>query len=268
MIVAFYAPMHGQCAVSSNTLSIASVMALLYDVKILILQSHFDMNNMEALVVRKPKTIDDMDILDDYGMDSLIRNMNLEQINKKMIENSCYSFVNDRIHLLPGTKEVNREMFEYSMDKTIVDVMEEANKHYDYVFIDVNSGRNQITEKILTYSDMVAVNLSQNPQVIDHFFERNTIDLKKVIYLLGNYDRRSRFTVTNITLLYSQINKKDVAAIEYCVAFRDAIWNASVLKFFRKNLNCRKKDKNYGYIQSVKDAARLIMRKAGDKRVK
>lgn len=261
-VIAAYAPMHGQTGQSSNVLAIISAIALKQKVRILILQSHFDMNNLEASLYQKSMMEKEFDFWDDYGIDTLLRNMKLNRIDEKMIYNSCYSFLDERVHLLPGTKQVNKEIYEHTFFNSFETILNEARKHYDYIFIDVNSGRGELTQKSIECADMVMVNLSQNPQLIDNFFDDNKIDRSKNVYVIGNYDRRSRYNRRNLINTFPGLTKDNTAVIEYCVSYRDAIWNSSVLSFFRKNINVSMKNRNYSFIKSVIDTSNMIRREA------
>lgn len=258
MVIANYSPQHGQTGATSNMLAIILVLILKFNLNILAMQSHFKMNNLEASLWREPKQIKITDPFDDYGMDSLIRNRKMAQMDKKMLEYSCHTLMDGKLHLLPGTRKVSEEVYERESG-ILLDIMEMARKQYDHVFIDVNSGDKEITNRILEEADLVLVNLCQNPQVLDNYFSNpKEIDSKK-LFLIGNYDSRCRCNLQNMRYNYPELEKKITLPIEYCVGYKDAIFDSETIRFFKRNLDANQKSKNYRFMKNVTDAAERIV---------
>lgn len=257
MVIANYSPQHGQTGATSNMLAIILALVLTEEQNILVMQSHFKMNNLEASLLKKPKQTLAVDPFDDYGMDSLIRNKNMTALDKQLIENSSYSFLDGKLQLLPGTRKVSGEDYEKE-SSVLLDIMETAKECYDQVFIDVSSRESELTNQILNTADLVIVNLCQNQQVLETFFSSERIDLPNKLYLFGNYDCRSRYNITNLLHQFRGLDKKKTLPIAYCVGYRDAIWDADVIRFFQKNLQGKKTNKNDTFIKNVSAAAKYI----------
>lgn len=262
MVIANYSPQHGQAGATSNMIAITLSLVLKYNQKILVMQSHFKMNNLEASLLKKPKQMIAVDPFDDYGIDSLIRNKNMILLDKHLIENSSYSFLEGNFQLLPGTRKVSGEDYEKE-SMVLLDIIEVAKECYDHVFIDVSSGEGERTNQILNAADLVIVNLCQNPQVMETFFSSEKVQLPNKLYVFGNYDCRSRYNITNLLHEYRGLDKKRTLPIEYCVGYRDAIWDADVIRFLKKNLNEKKKNKNYPFVQNVNKVAECILKVKG-----
>lgn len=258
MVIANYSPQHGQTGATSNMLAILLLMVLKYDQNVFVLQSHFKMNNLEGALVKKLSQ-PAMDSLDEYGMDSLIRNRNVANLDKKLIDYSCHSFLDGRLQLLPGTTMISEEIYRQE-SSILLDVLKAARSCYDQVFIDVTSSDSELTNQILQEADLVLVNLCQNTQVLDNFFLGEKTALPNKIFLFGNYDKRSRYNLTNLRFEYRELDKKRTFPIEYCTGYRDAMWDAEIISFFRRNLDLKKSHKNYAFIQSIERAAKEILK--------
>ena len=262
MVVAFYSPMHGQAGTSCNLVSIALLLALKYHKKLFLMESHFGKNALESMLVKRPNEVE-VSYLEDFGIDVLTRSKSLTDLKEEQLLNASFSFLKNQIHLLPGTKQVNREIFEQSIQQTIIDVIEVADEYHDMVFIDVNANQDELTNQILERADLVVVNLSQNPFMIQQYKKRKEID--KIIYLIGNYDKLSHFNLKNLSYLFPFLSKKNTVPICYDVSLRDAVYDATVISFMRKQLNKEIKKGKKPYIKGVLKACDLILRKEGEK---
>lgn len=262
MVIANYSPQHGVTGATSNMVAIVSILALKHDQNILVLQNHFKMNNLESTLVKEQKQGLEIDPNDDYGMDSLIRNRKAAQMDKKMLEYSCHTLLDGKIHLLPATRKVSEEVYEKESG-ILLEILDMARNEYDHIFIDLNSGERESTNRILERADLVLINLSQNKQVMESYKANKKGEDGKKIYLIGNYDSRSKCNISNMRYLYPDLEKKITFPIEYCVGYKDAIWDSTALKFFRKNVDVKPKTKNYQFIKSVKDIASYIMEREG-----
>jgi len=266
MVVAFYSPMHGQAGTSGNLLSIAILFALKYQKKLFLMESHFEKNALESMLVKKTKQRE-FSFYEDFGIDLLVRSKVLTSLDEEQLINASFSFLNNQIHLLPGTRQVNRDIFEQSIHQTILDVIEIANQEHDMVFIDVNASKNDLTNQILERADLIVANLSQNPWLIKQFFEQVPKDKGKLIYVLGNYDKNSQFNLRNLSYQFPLLSSKNTATILYDGLWRDAMFDANTISFMRKKLNCEHKKKKVPFIDGVEKACSLILRGVGEKSV-
>lgn len=261
MVVAFYSPMHGQAGTTSNMLSIALLLTLKFNKKICLMEGHFKKNALESMLIKRPNE-DEFSYFEDFGIDLMIRGNVLSQSKEERLLNSSFSFLNNQIHLLPGTRQVNQEIFEESIQPHIIEIIEIADQCHDMVFIDMNASKDRWTNQILKRADLIVVNISQNPWLIQQFDERS--EQEKFLYLIGNYDKKSQFNQTNLRYLFPFLSKKNTIAIPYNVIWRDAIYDARSIHCMRKMLPKETKRKNQPYIKAVSRACAFILRKEGE----
>lgn len=257
MKIAFWSNVHGQTGTTSNTIAIAIMETLIYKEMNAIIQSHFNLNILEhSLIGRNLNGIENFDI----GIDALSRDIKFMPLNEQTILNASISLLNKQLNLIPSTTKKNREIYEKDMSNVFNHIIEEIQKHHDNIFIDVCAGKNILSTSIVKESDIVVINLSQNKSIIDEFFNNYQLENKKVIYLIGNYNCDSKFNIKNLINLYpNHFNKKNLLFIPYNVEFLDAQNSGNVIQFFLKNIYCDKKDKNYYFIESVRNVTQLIM---------
>jgi hypothetical protein len=264
MIVAFWSNVHGQPRTTSNMVAVAVTIALAYNRKCLVTQTHFNLNNLEAYLIENREN--SKDIYMDMGLDGLASIIKLRAMDKATIENYSIPLLNKNLTLLPGTTGGNRKTFIDDMDKTVSMILSEMNKCYEMVFVDVNSGADEVSKLILDKADIIVVNLSQNKSVLDNYITSYQLMNKKVMYLFGSYDRDSSYNLHNLKLMYKPLSKGVTGVIPYNTEFMDAQSDGCVLKYMKKNMAAPKDTTSGNFIECVKDAADKLMKLAGEKR--
>lgn len=268
MKIAFWSNMHGQTGTTSNLISIAVMSTILYQLNNMVTQTHFNLNNLESPLLCKT-SVNAQEYLMDVGMDALARNIKSAPLDKDIIENCSLSLLDKQLSLLPGTTKINRSIYEYDMNKTILSILYEVANYHDIVFIDTNSGQNELTMKVLQNADLVVVNLSQNRNSLNDYAMNYEFRGKKVFYLIGNYDNNSRYNLKNLRKSFPWLKSKNVAVIPYNTEFMDAQSDGQVIPYMMKNIDCDKEDKNAYFIHEVKVAVNKIMKYAGiERRIK
>lgn len=258
MKIAFWSNVHGQTGTTSNLLAIAILSTLQYKIKMFLAQSHFTLNNLEAPFL----TISDLDKKEyfmDVGIDALTRAIKSTYLDNQIIENSTLSFINKQLVLLPGTVKSNRNLYEEDLSKTIVGILQVIDRYYDFVLMDVNSGNCSLSKKILQNVDLIVVNLRQNITVLKDYEQNYDFINKKILYLLGNYNPNSRYSITNLKKQFSFLRGRNVGVIPYNTEFMDAGAEGNIISYFIKNMNCEKEDPNHYFIEEVKNAVNLIL---------
>jgi hypothetical protein len=143
----------------------------------------------------------------DVGLDAMIRCFKAAKITKETLENCCISLSNTNLLLLPGTTKSNRETFEYEMDLVMVNLLRNIEEAAGNVFVDISSGENSLSHKLIADADITVVNLSQNIGITDVYFKcfKDQMPKGKVFYLFGNYDNRSKYNINNIRRIFLTI---------------------------------------------------------------
>ncbi len=258
MKIVFWSNVHGQTATTSNLIIIALFAVIEYNIKSLITQSHFNLNNLESSLIGTSNT-ESKEIFEDIGLDAIARNIKSNSLDKESFDNCSLSYLNERLHLLPGTTKNNKGIYELDMLETFKIMLNEATSFYDIVFIDANSGVNQVSNGLLEEADLIIANLCQNKFVLNDFFNNHSNKFKdKTLYLIGNYSFESYYSLRNISKLY-KVKKNKIATIPHNVQFLDAQSNGEVIKFLLRNVDCSKEDKNYRFIKESRNAAQMVL---------
>lgn len=261
MKFASWSPVHGKPGTTSNTLALVLYLTMKYKMHNMISQTNFYMNNLEIpLIGSKPV---ENNYFDDTGIDSLVRSIKSAPLDKETFYNASVSLLNDKLNLLSGTTQCNQEIYEYDMEIVINNIFRSAEQFYDLVFIDTNSGNNNLARKVIEKADLVIVNLSQNKKIIDDYFRDYNFNSNNIFYIIGNYDRRSKNNIKNLRKNYKEMNSNNSAIIPYCTEFLDAFSDGSLIDFMKKNLEANKDDKNGYFIENLGIAANKIIKMSG-----
>jgi len=250
MKVLFWSNTRGQAGTSANMIAVAMMNDLLYQKKSILLQTHFDLNQLEAWLLERKKR----ELVCDYrvGIDQLIQGILSGMNTRQLLMDCCLSVTEECIDFLPGTNAKHREVYEQGLQEAYHTILNLAQQCYEDVFIDACTGMNPFMEKLWDEADYVVVCLSQNIRILNDFFQNYTYDRKKTLFLIGNYDKRSELNLKNL----------------FNVEFRDAMSLAKIKDFFYQNIHCDKEDSNFEFIDQVKGFASLLYRLSEEKQLK
>jgi hypothetical protein len=268
MIISFWSPVHGQTAVTSNVQAVSLIAGMEFRSKVLLTQTHFQYNNLEAPLIganSSDRNNASMEYFVDIGIDALLRYYKVAPLDLATLDRCCIYQPNTNVLLLPGTTKRIRESFEYEMDSTFIKLLRNIDGISGNVLIDICSGSNSLSRKIISSSDLTVVNLNQNMNVIDLYFNQYHEHMSgKVFYLFGNYDRRSKYNINNIRRKYARyINRENSGVIPYNTFYMDAQCDHRIVDFIKNNLTHSKNEENNYFIVKSKSATEKILKLAG-----
>lgn len=253
--------MNGKNGVTSNLACISIMVAIEEKKKLLLMENHFSMNNIENAMVHfhSQNVVNEQDYYFNHvGMDHLMKKFHSQMYDKDMIEHASLSFLNGHIYYIPQSKTLNKEVFEYQLNEVIIKMLKEMEETCDLTFIDTMGSENLTTKVILDEADLVVVNLSQNHMVWKDFFEKYDSLVPKALFLISKYDSNSIYNVVNIMRKY-QISKERIAIIPYNVELKDSISEGKLIEFISRNYYCEPGDSNFYFMKELKNASNLII---------
>jgi len=194
--------------------------------------THYNLNNLERPLLGN---VENGDFFRDTGLDACIRHFKSGSITGENVSD-CSIKISDNLYLMAGTKNSSREGYESRIVKNmithIIGVIEEF---YDLVLVDTNSGNNEYSMRIIDECDMVIVSLRQDRYLLDSFFENVGFDTKKIFYLFGDYDTDSKYSLTNLKLIYRKIKRNNSGVIPHNSRYKDALCDEKVFRYLKNN---------------------------------
>lgn len=197
----------------------------------------------------------------DNGIESLAKIVKSNKITPEVITDYTKIVFKNRLEILLGFEQfVN--FSEEEIGKTYADIIKLANEYYDIVFVDLDNELDKnASNEILEMSDIVILTASQKIKSINALKKFKTETLKKkCMFLIGKYDRKSKFTTKNLTRYLGE--KKEILAIPYNTLFFEAAEEANVPDLFLKLRNIKDQaDENQYFVNQIKKVSEEILNK-------
>lgn len=272
-IIAFWSDEKQDNGKTASAVAVATMTALEHNFKNLLMQTNFadnsletcfwDLNSNEKKGLGMFRAKQSSNVIDS-GIDALIKLLSSNKISPDMITNYTRPIFKDRLEVLFGTTRQFADEYE-KLKGVYSEIILNANKYYDNVFVDLNKGTNdRLIRDVLANSDIIVVNVTQGPRAINRYIEYlnsnpDVLNPSKLIVLIGRYDEESKYNKKNVSRYIGK--KQAVCAIPYNTLFFEAIEESNVADFFIKYMGVSEKDKNRLFIDEVKDAVETILYK-------
>lgn len=266
-IISFYS---GDTKETGQTLSMAAVathMAVEHNYRILVVDATFDDDTLERCfwkmnVNQAVKLLNKgkMDIAS--GAEGLISAVASNKATPEIVTNYTRVVFKNRLDILCGLKTTIPEDFRKSL-MLYKDLVNTANKYYDFVFIDLEKTlKKDTTRSLLEASTLIVYNFSQNLKQCDKYAEEITANPKlftksKLIPLLSDADDDCKYNVKNATRYLKE--KRELNQVLHNSNFMEAASEAGVANFFLKTrVSKNATDKNSLFINSVEGVCKRI----------
>lgn len=260
---------------TGKTLSMAAIstyMAIEHNYRILVISTGYKDETLKRCFWKEKKVRKNLGLFGpntntslESGIVGLSKIISSNKISSENITNYTKIIFKDRLEILESFSggEADYE----KLKKLYPEIISLANNYYDLVFVDLdNEMEKEISDKILENSNLVIANINQRLYSIDRFMElKETIPVlnsKKVLVLIGRYDKFSKYTVKNITRYMKEKNK--VLTIPYNTLFFEASEEAKVPELFFNIKSLENDERNSVFVEEIKRASENIMYRLQD----
>ena len=239
-IVTFWNTKKEQTGKTLSIAAIATYMAIEHNYRILVVSTGYRDKTLDTCFWKEKKVKKNLGLFGpntrvamEEGITGLIKVMKSNKLAPENITNYTKIVFKDRLEILQKYKESQEEYRQLS--KMYPEIINLANNYYDLVLVDLDAEiDNQTVNQIIEASNLVVVNLSQRLSSINNFMEvKQNMPIfatKKVLLLIGRYDKFSKYTIKNITRYMNEKNK--VSTIPYNTLFFEAAEEAKVPDLF------------------------------------
>ena len=285
-IVTFWGSGKEQVGKTLSLVAVATNMAIDHNKKILILSASYNNSTLKNCywsekASKKVSIIRPQGKVSIYnGIEGLAKIIESNKITPELITDYTKIVFKNRLEVLLGferdeiktktDEENSKETGLYSTQdiaKSYAEIARIANQYYDMVFVDLDNEIDAIgAEAIIKMSDIVVAMTSQKMSSIEKMKEKKDEILgNKGILLIGKYDRKSKYTVKNIT---RQIGERQVLAIPYNTLFFEAAEESQVPDLFLRLRNIKEKnDENEFFMQQIRKISDEITNKIQEARM-
>ncbi len=274
-IVTFWSNTKKQTGQTLSLAAIATSMAIEHNYKILIVSTKYNDNTLELCFGSMDKNkallkklVKNPGMAVDNGIEGLAKMAYSNRMTPESIQNYTHVIYKNRLEVLYGYRDLEGRPTEEEYLKIkgkYKDIVNNANKFYDLVFVDLDKGlEDDLAKDILKISDITVVNVEQKMDMINDFndlMSKEDIPLNKkgIILNIGRFDSFSKYSVKNISR-YTGI-KKNISVIPYNTLYFEAASEETVADLFLKIRRVNEIDRNATFVKEVKQAAEKIVYK-------
>lgn len=238
MKIVFWSHVRGQCGTTMHMASIAVAQALFYDSKVVLMENHDHLLNIETTLNkrRSDKYVCETCGYNQYSLENLMEQFSdvEPEDEERLIFKCAVSYIRDRLYYLPHGYLRNRELLDYEFSRNMPGLFGGLEKFFDTVYIDTFATGCLSTKAIVDSADIVVVNLNQNKNVLDHFFCNFSMLRDKALFVIGNYNPGRVFSLEQIRKKY-QIPENRLFAVPYCMEAAEAESDGGIPSFIARN---------------------------------
>lgn len=273
-IITFWSNTKKQTGQTLSLAAIATSMAIEHNYKILIVSTKYNDNTLELCFGSMDKNkallkklVKNPGMAVDNGIEGLAKMAYSNRMTPESIQNYTHVIYKNRLEVLYGYRDLEGRPTEEEYLKIkgkYKDIVNNANKFYDLVFVDLDKEReDEMVKEILRISNVTVINVEQRIDMINNFNDLMGQEIpfnkKGVILNIGRFDSFSKYSVKNISR-YTGI-KKNISVIPYNTLYFEAASEENVADLFLKIRRVNEIDRNATFVKEVKQAAEKIVYK-------
>lgn len=253
----------------------ATVMATEYNYKVLLISADVNNDKMEncfgsqesnkeilKMLVRGPQ------VGLDSGINGLLKLADSNRVTPEIIQDYTKIIFKNRLEVLYSPNAIGGTP-KTIIEKELKDIIVNASRYYDYVFVDLKKGLNFESQlDILNMSDVIVANIDQELSTIKEFYKQNEVKLlgRKIIWNICKYDNKSKYNKKNIVrnILKSHV----LYEIPYNTLVMEAAQEGNIVPLLLKFKTLRDDDENLVFLEKTQELVQGILVKYQETRSK
>lgn len=265
MKIAFWSNCAEECKVSSNLAAISVASVIRYPYSIITLENRLCSNNLGKAFFGSRRELMLHEAGANYyegrGLEGLVRKIYRGDFCKGTLKSYLKEIIAEHLYYIPQSGVLHSEIFDYEFNFCIHPLLDMLEEWADICIIDAASQQILSTKIILEEADLIVVNLCQKQSVLENFFQNYSSIISKAIFIISRYELNTRLSYKKIAQMY-ELPLENIAVIPDNALYDDAYENGYAVEFLSRHYNCSKEDVNYFFIQAIKKAAYLMLKKA------
>lgn len=265
MKIAFWSNSPEECRVSPNLAAISVASVIRYPYSIITMENRLSSKNLgKAFYGNSRECIlyeAGANYYDGKGLEGLVRKIYRGDMNNDMLKTYLKEIISEHLYYIPQSGVIHNEIFDYELSYCIQPLLEIIEEYADICLIDTVGCQLLSTKAILEEADLIVVNLCQKQSILENFFLNYSSVIPKAIIIISNYEFNSRLNYRKIAKMY-ELPPEDLTVIPDNVSYDNAYKNGVIVEFLSRNYSCSRESDNYLFMQAVKKAAYMIIKKA------
>lgn len=260
--ISFWSPDNSMTGNTHVAIAVSTLMGITHKSTCLLMQGNYNSKKIESSFtsydqLKASGAFDNSNL----GVNALIRLVTSSKLTSDAIQNYAKPVLKDRLDILYGMNSKDMDGY-LQLVNNLPYIIRKAAEIYDIVFVDVpKTLEKQYVEDTLKESEIVVCVVNQDVVKLDEFFNKinsnKVLKDKQKIFVIGDYEAKSKFNVTNIRLKYGI--KDPIFVLPHNYIFSDACNSGAVVDFLYRNINADPKDYNGNFIfQAIQIVEKII----------
>lgn len=244
----------------------ATVTAIEHNYKVLLISADYNDKIMEGCfgaqesnkeivkgLIQKPQ------INLDSGIQGLLKLAESNRISPEIIHDYTKIIFKNRLEVLLPPRILEKEKQELFREK-INNIILNASKYYDYVFIDLEKGFKGLHQTdILNTSDVIVFDIDQRIETVEEALNNEEIKkiYSKIVWNMCKADTKSKYNSKNITRKI--LKKEKINETEYNTLVLEASQEGNIPELMLRFRTIKEDDSNYIFISKVKSLIEQII---------
>jgi hypothetical protein len=262
--IAFWSNSGEMCSVSANLAAISVACAIRSSYSIISMENHLCSHNLGRAYNggERANKLDEVgtNYYDGNGFEGLIRKIYRGDTRAGILKSYITEIIKQHLYYIPQSRILHNEIFDYELDHCFEPLIRMIDVNSDLCFIDTASNNNLSTKIILEEADLIVVNLCQKSSVLEDFFHNYSSLISKAIFIISHYNQHYIYNIRQISHQYN-ISPEVLIPIPDCERYDIAYRNGYVHEFISRNINCIKDNPNFYFIQAIRKASLIILKK-------
>ena len=192
-----------------------------------------------------------------HGMDQILDQMYTTTQREPLLSKSAVEVIQDYLYYVPQSKVLNHLAYEYQLYQDFTTIVGLYEKLSDLVMIRTKSGNNLTTKQVLDTADLILVELNQDMNVLDEFFDNYSSIRQKAIFVFSQY-KKSSTSIYKIMEKY-HLRKEQVIVLSEHQPMSAAYIAGNLVHYLKGYNNCRKECEHYRNVRELRRAASIIV---------
>lgn len=255
-LITFWSPYRGKAKVTSSMCAVAGMFGILYpEYEIALSHTSHGSVCLEEKLDSGIKAEDKRSLYERMGITALMLNGMQAALTSEKIRRCALPLFVKSLYLYPGAGAEHTKEVVFSI------LTECIKQEFTAVFLDLETGWNDVSLRYMKASDFVVIVLPQEPDCTEIIWSEKMEFLEQIpkACLIGGYLENSRYSLNHFIRKSDGRSKGKLAgAVPMNAAFFDAMIQGKTLEFLLRNQLVRKKEENYEFIVQTKKAAEYI----------
>lgn len=252
--VAFWSPDPSMTGNTHSIIAVSTLISIAHKTSSLLMHGNYDSKKIESAYtpyseLKESGTFSNSNI----GVSALIRLATSNKLTSDAVQNYAKPVLKERLDVLYGMTQKDEDAYT-ELVNNLTYIARKANEIYDLVFIDLPKDTNKkYVLDTLAESDIIVCIVNQDAVKFDSFMDTinkvEQIKDKPKIFVIGDYEQKSKYNVQNIKLRYRI--KDELFIVPHNYIFSDACNDGNIINFFYNNINADTKDYNGFFVSQI-----------------